>query len=35
MAMKKWAMVIMNAGYDPEKDMRAWTWSRLRHTSSR
>ena len=21
MAMKKWAMVIMNAGYDPEKDM--------------
>ena len=21
MAVKKWAMVIMNAGYDPEKDM--------------
>lgn len=21
MAMKKWAMVIMNQGYDPEKDM--------------
>ena len=21
MAMKKWAMVIMNAGYDPETDM--------------
>ena len=31
MAMKKWAMVIMNAGYDPEKDMARWTWSRLRH----